>query len=129
MNLTCILCFVRPFGKHIPFILVSPCQVLYIGRGFLHYTSKHSILAKNVHEVYYMGYSPPVLLPCLTCHTLWNPSDTLSNKERKILPNLRGQGKATPSLKGEIFLTQNLTDYQIFNYFILLGKLDELAKL
>ena len=76
-----------------------------------------------------MGYSPPVLLPCLTCHTLWNPSDTLSNKERKILPNLRGQGKATPSLKGEIFLTQNLTDYQIFNYFILLGKLDELAKL
>jgi len=42
---------------------------------------------------------------------------------------MRGLGRATPSLKGEIFLSQNLTYYQIFNYFILLGKLDEPAKL
>ena len=61
-----------------------------------------------------MGAPPPTLLPPLTCHTLWNPSDTLSNKERKILPSLKGQGRATPNLKGKISLPQNLTAYQIF---------------
>ena len=60
-----------------------------------------------------MGCAPPALLPCLTCHTLWNPSDTLSNKERKILPNLRGLGKATPNLKGIFIAVQNLISTKI----------------
>ena len=60
-----------------------------------------------------MGDTPSTLLPCLTCHTLWNPSDTLSNKERKILPNLRGLGKATPNLKGIFIAVQNLISTKI----------------